>query len=424
MFGLSLGAAYLAPHLFDLPGGLEREAFWCILMVGSSSAIQFALQPFTSVFTATQRFDLANAIGVATRLMTAAGIVVALEKGQGLIGVSAATCLVSVVDYVIRWRVARVLAPLVRLSLRQASWARIKEISSFGAWNFLASINTYVYANVPSILIGSFMPIAAVGHYALATGLTRQINSLLGPIGQVIYPAATERHVQGDRDGLQRLYHNGSRLMLMVLSSIVLVAAFWADDFYRLWIGGRYLSGGPYQSVSLLFRILLISVVTDNSSSIAGQVLVGAGYVRAVSTALIVGSVLNLTGSFLLIPHLGLAGVATATVIASVVVDLFVMPILAQRLLNLSVASFLRQACARPAAVAALQAALFAAVRLSGRPENWFQLVAQGAVAGAISLVVLIGVGVNAGERQRFVVQPLRRLRRGLGVPLADAASS
>ena len=45
MFGLSLGAAFLAPRLFHLPAGLEREAFICILIVGSSSALQFALQP-------------------------------------------------------------------------------------------------------------------------------------------------------------------------------------------------------------------------------------------------------------------------------------------------------------------------------------------------------------------------------------------
>src|SRR5439155_390605 len=81
-----------APRLFHLPPALETEAFACILIVGCSSAVQFALQPFTSVFTATQRFDLANGIGVATRLLTAAGIVVTLQRGFGLTGVSAATC--------------------------------------------------------------------------------------------------------------------------------------------------------------------------------------------------------------------------------------------------------------------------------------------------------------------------------------------
>ena len=229
-------------------------------------------QPFTSVFTATQRFDLANLIGVTTRLLTAGGIVFTLWNGLGLIGVSAATCGASAIDYIVRWQVAQRLAPQVEVQLRHASWQRVREISAFGAWNFLVSINAFVYQHVPNILIASVMPIAAVGHYALATGLTRQINSVLSPVPQVFYPAATELHVRGDQRGLERLYHDGSRLMLLVMISVVLPAAFWAEDFYRLWIGEKYLSGVPFQSVAVLFQILLISVVSDYSSGIAGQI--------------------------------------------------------------------------------------------------------------------------------------------------------
>jgi O-antigen/teichoic acid export membrane protein len=410
MFGLSIGAAYMAPHLFKMPDGLEREAFWCLLMVGSSSGIQFALQPYTSIFTATQRFDLANAIGIVTRLLTTAGVVLALKLGYGLLGVSAVTCAVSAIDYIIRWRVAHALAPLVEVAPRHVSWTRVREIGAFGAWNFLTSINSFVYQHVPNILIGSMMPIAAVGHYALATGLTRQINSVLAPVPQVVYPAATELHVRGDRKGLERLYHDGSRLMLLVLSSVVLAAAFWAADFYRLWIGERYLTGTPFQSVALVFRILLISVFTDFSSSIAGQVLVGAGRVRTLAVALICGSVLNLTISLALIPHFGLAGVAAATVVASIVIDFIAIPILLQRAVGLSAIDFLRHACPRPAAVAALQVLLFTVIRLAGRPDHWYQLVAQGTVAGLGSAIILLAVGITATERQRFVWHPTRRL--------------
>ena len=321
MLGLSLGAAYAAPHLFDLPGGLEREAFWCIVIVGASTAIQFALNPYTSVFTATQRFDLANVIGVSTRLLTALGIVVALKTGQGLIGVSAATCSASVVDYLVRWSIARRLAPQIEVSFSRASFGRIREIGAFGAWNSLISINQFVYQHVPNLLIGAFMPIAAVGHYALATGLTRQISSVLNPVAQVIYPAAAQIHAQGDRRSLERLYHDASRLLLLVMIVIVIPASFWAHDFYRLWIGEKYLSGGTFQSVALLFEILLISIATSNSSSIAGQILMGAGHVRSVAVALIFGSVLNLAISSVLIGRYGLLGVATATVTSAMLVS-------------------------------------------------------------------------------------------------------
>jgi O-antigen/teichoic acid export membrane protein len=422
MFLLSLGAAYLAPRVFDLPPGMEREAFWCILVVGCSSAIQFGLQPFTSVFTATQRFDLASLIGVATRLMTAGAIVFSLRSGWGLIGVSASTCLVSAVDYVVRWRVARRLAPELEVAPRHSSWKRVREIGAFGAWNFLVSMNGFVYQHVPNLIIGSTMPIAAVGHYALATGLTRQLNSVLSPVPQVLYPAATELHVRGDHSGLERLYHDGSRLMLLVLTTVALPAFFWAGDFYRLWIGDRYLGGGMFTSVAVLFQILVISVFTSYSSSIANQILIGAGRVRTVATALICGSFLNLTISLLAIRHYGLAAVAAATTGASVVIDLVAMPLLLQGILGLSAAKFVRHACARPVAVGLLQALLIMLVRLSGRPEHWAQLIAQGMVAGVGMVAIVFAVGLAPEERRRFFLDPLRRVWSSRGGP-AEAAS-
>lgn len=189
------------------------------------------------------------------------------------------------------------------------------------------SVNFFIYSYVPNILIGAFMPIAAVGHYALATGLSRQLNSVLSPVPQVVYPAATEMHAQDNLSGLETLYHKASRLMMLIMIPTVLMAAFWSNDFYRLWIGEKYLSGAPFQSVALIFQILLLSTVTMFSSGIAQQIICGTGRIRANATLLIIGSVINLTFSLILIRPYGLAGIAIATVIASVVIDLIAMPL-------------------------------------------------------------------------------------------------
>ena len=78
------------------------------------------------------------------------------------------------------------------------------------------------------------------------------------------------------------------------------MAAFWAEDFYRLWIGEKYLSGTQFHSVAFLFKILLISTVTSFFTNVGAQILTGAGRVRVIALALICGSVLNLTGSLLI----------------------------------------------------------------------------------------------------------------------------
>jgi O-antigen/teichoic acid export membrane protein len=410
--GLSFAGGYLAPHLFHLPGGMANEAFWCILIIGCSSGVQFALNPFSSIFTARQRFDLANLIGVSTRLLTAAGIVLSLKMGRGLVGVSAAAATATVIDYVVRWRVAQRLVPQLKVSIRHASVERIREIGAFGGWNSLISINGFVYQHGPNIMIGWLMPIAAVGQYALATGLSRQINSILSPVPQAFYPTATELHAQGNRSGLERLYHDGSRLMLLITISVVLLATVWAPDFYRLWIGEKYLTGAPFHSVALLFQILMISMVTDYSSNVASLMLTGAGRVQTVAAALVCGSVLNVTLSVILIPRYGLAGIAVATVIASAIIDLIAMPLLLQRIMGLSVVGFLRHSCVRPLRVAIVQAMFLAVIRLAGRPEHWFAFFVQGSVAALGSAAIVAFIGITRIERERFLHEPIRRVLR------------
>lgn len=113
------------------------------------------------------------------------------------------------------------------------------------------------------------------------------------PIGQVLYPVAIELHAKGDNTELSVCIT--LRLMMLVMIPVVLTASFWANDFYSLWIGEKYLSGTPFQSVALIFQILLISTVTTcYSSSVAQQIITGSGRVRTSAILLIIGSIIIL----------------------------------------------------------------------------------------------------------------------------------
>jgi O-antigen/teichoic acid export membrane protein len=408
---ITVVVAYFAPQALNLPADAVGEAFWTITIVGMTAAVQLVAFPFMSVFVATQRFDYANAIGVSTRVLSALLVFAALEAGYGLIGVAAAMCSANLLDYALRWMVARRLAPFLKLSVQNVSRTRLKELGGFGIWTFLLAVNSSLYLHAQPLIIGTLMPISAVGHYALATGLIQQIRAVLAPIGQVIYPAATSLHARGSPDGLRRLYHDGTRLTMLVMVCVVLIAAVWADDFYRLWLGERYIRESPYPSLPLLLQILLLSVVTNYTSNVASQLLMGAGHMRPFSVLLLIGSALNLSLSLLLIGPYGLVGIAIATVLASLVIDLIAVPVLLQIKLGLSVAEFARSACTRPLAVACLLAVVLIGIsRVGHQATSWAELVVQGACAALAASVLVIGIGIRKAERERFITKPLGRL--------------
>jgi len=402
--------AYIAPHLFVIPPEIQADAFWCILIVGCTSALQFVLFPFAAVFTAKQRFDLANFVGILSRLATAALVFLALRRGYGLIGVSAATCGVNAVDYLVRWRIARHIEPNLKVSLGLARKERLREIASFGTWNFQISVSQYAEMHAQTLIISFLLPIAAAGHYSLATGLVFQIGALLGPIGQVIYPAAAAMHAKEEHGGLERLFRDGTRLVLLATVSILFIASFWAQDFYRLWIGEKYVSGVPFPSVATLLQILLVGTLAGYTSNIAGQILLGMGRVRQLALALLGRTVLDVALMLVLIRPFGLIGVATASAVSATVTNVAVIPLIFRKITRFQAGRLLLEACLRPLAVAGALAILLSLIRLTGRPEDWAHLFAQGALAGATAAGAVLILGITGEERERFVTRPLRRL--------------
>jgi O-antigen/teichoic acid export membrane protein len=217
---------------------------------------------------------------------------------------------------------------------------------------------------------------------------------------------------------LRRLYHDGARLTMLVMVCVVLIAAVWADDFYRLWLGERYIRESPYPSLALLLQLLLLSVVTNYTSNVASQLLMGAGHIRPFSLLLLIGSALNLSLSVLLIGPYGLIGIAIATVVASIVVDLIGIPVLLQRKLGLSVAEFARSACSRPLAVGCLLAVVLTGISRMGQATGWAELIVQGMCAAVAAALLVVGIGMRRAERERFITSPLGRLIRRTRVSL------
>ncbi len=406
---LAASGAFLAPQLFDIPAELVDEAFWCILIVGLGSAAQFALFPFAAIFPAAERFDIANYIGIATRLVGAAGILLALKLDYGLIGVSAATLSANLFDYVLRWRLSIRIVPQLRFDRARIVFSRLRDILSFGIWNFLIAINAYAYQHAPTLIIASLLKMPAVGQYALATGLMQQISSLLSPVGQVMYPTAAALDAQQDHAGLRRLYHEGTRLMMLMMVSVVSTAWVLAEDFYRLWIGEQYLSGNEFHSVALLLQVLLLSTVTSFTANIGIQILMGSGRIRMIAIALISGSVLSIGISIVLIPHYALLGIAMAVVIASAIIDLIVMPILVQRVLGLSILKWSIEGCLRPAVAGLIDVVLLGMLMPYLSIDSWWDFILAGTLAVSTCALVALLIGVTSAERDRFLVKPIRR---------------
>ena len=87
---LTLGSivAIFFSHLIIKDQVNQTELTIALLLMIGSLALSFPMEVFTSVLVGHQRFDIVNAVEVATRLPLALSIVVVLKLGGGLVGLS------------------------------------------------------------------------------------------------------------------------------------------------------------------------------------------------------------------------------------------------------------------------------------------------------------------------------------------------
>ena len=402
---------HFAHAIFNLPTEVEREVVWCIWIVGGSVAIQFAFFPFSAVFTATQRFDIANIIGVLTRLAGAAATYICLKAGYGLVGLSLVTAGSNLVDYGLRWRIAYRILPQLRVSPRLTNWSSCWELASFGLWNFAIAGGSRLISYTHSIIIGIFMPVAAIASYALASSLRNYFEQVFIPIGHVFFPAATQLDAAGNVAGLRRMYMGGSRFLYTLAIVLGVIAIFLADDFFRLWVGARYVETGGFGSVSLLFCLLLVGTVCAAGQRIGYQVLMGIRQLKTLSLLFATEGACNLLLSLILIRPYGLIGVAIGAMIPAVAFQSFLYPLFLGRLLEIPMLSYVRHVLVRPVIVGLILCLFMVIFRQVGPASNWALFFLYGSISMSFACAATIVLGLDKAERYGFFDKAYRLVR-------------
>ncbi|WP_147871168.1 lipopolysaccharide biosynthesis protein [Stieleria maiorica] len=413
---VTLATAVVAPLCFSFPPEVQAESVWCVLILGCSTAIQLLLFPFSVALTARQRFDLITAASLFSRIVSATATVLLLLSGYGLIGVCAAGAAGNLLDYALRWAIGRRVLPELAISLRLASWDSCRECMTFGFWSALLAVSHLVISFSDALVIGLFMPVSAIAYFALANNLMKYFANIFVPVSQVFYPAATDLDAHDDLRGLQAMYLKGTRMLSLVAISAALITGLWASDFYRLWVGDRYVHTDSYHSVALLFQILLVGALFTAGTGIGSKILLGRRRFKGLTWLMLVEGALNLLISVALIRPLGLLGVAIGTTLPAVLCRGIAHPIIVCGNLQLRFKDYSRQILWPAVIVAGVLTPMVAAVHHVTAKSNWTEMVFGGILATAIAAVMIGGFGLNTSDRQRYLFPTLRRIARIRGV--------
>jgi O-antigen/teichoic acid export membrane protein len=412
---VSLVLAFGASLFFQVPRDLAREVKVVIAISGTSAALQFAFFTYSAVFTATQRFDLSNYIGIATRMISVAATIVVLKGGFGLVGLSAVVAVSNLIDYLVRWRVAAALVPSMEISLRHFTRRSLREIMGFGLSSLTIAGSVRLISYTDSLVIAAFMPVAAVAPFAVAANLRTYFEEIFIRAGQVFFPLATELDASGNRDGLREMYLVSSKFMFLGSILCGAVAIFWASDFFWLWIGSAYSEPAGYPSVSHLFYLLVAGSMVSVGQRIGYQVLLGMRRIGLLAALFAFEGICNLILSIILVRRFGLVGVALGTLLPAIAIQGFIQPVFVCRCLGISLATYIRRVLTRPFFVTIVLLPLLLKFHFFNPIRNWPALFISGLVTCALAVPIVFLLGLTKSEREKFLFRPLRtRLVTGI----------
>lgn len=373
-----IGSSHL-DRIFNVSAGYVRQFRILVVLVALSWCLGFVFNNFAASLEAVQRFDLHSKVAVVGTILRAAGTLVLLFLGYGLIQIGMLVVGTQALAYTLYFVSFRSIFPQLRLSPRYASLNVLRLMSRFGIHTFVINVATLLVNQSAPLLIGHFLPAAAVGYYALPNRLLQYTGEAVGRAGIITNANTAELQARGETSGLPQLAIFANRYSVVLFMPMAIFLWIYGLPIFRLWVPAIAQYSAPL--LPILLTGYMIAVVGQFSSA---MLLQGLGRHQRYSRGLMAEAVLGVLVSMWAIPRYGVVGAAWVAASLMILNRGIFAPWLVSREMRFSYSAFLRAIYGRPVVAAIPTVAVAAAMRsfvLPGR--SWSGIAAAAALIAA-----------------------------------------
>lgn len=256
---LALATPVLVSQVLSVPLDLQPAARAAFYISAAGFPVTLIVGAFASVPKAAQRFDLSTRVAVVFSTIGPLVMLLMVAWGFGLPGVALASLVLNVIAGLAYYRVGRGLlrGGELRLGLDVAV---LRGLAGFGGWFLAASIGVTILYQLDKILVGSLLSVAAVTYYVVPGNLANRIQGLMGAATQIVFPASSAMLARGNRDQLNRLYRDGTRLTFLMAATLGVPMAVMASPFLRYWMGAEFADRSSLVMVMLVGTYMLLGL--------------------------------------------------------------------------------------------------------------------------------------------------------------------
>jgi O-antigen/teichoic acid export membrane protein len=333
LFILALSAAFSV--LFDIPTELTASARVSLLLLGGAAVLAIVETAWTATLVGIGRMDVPSMIGLALTTALAALQVLLAFMGAGIEGLAAASLAIALVSlFCNRYAMRRRLGNLPKGNV---SWKTARGLLSLGSSNMLVSLSGVVSFGSDVLIVGALAGPAPAAAYAVASRAATFARNFATSASDVLIPNFGNAYTRGDTQRLQALYRSSAFMGLIISIPLALCFLGTASPLLRLWAGEDL----PGASVTLM--TLSVLTVTQIPGHVAFICLMGTQRSRLLLRFSLPSAAANGILSVIFTMLVGVAGPALGSLLATLLVDPFLVRRLAADILHLSGRHLYRQ---------------------------------------------------------------------------------
>ena len=404
LLGITVVASANTQRLFRPSAGFSHQAELLVLIVGSCVALGLPMTVFAGTLQGLQEFHWVNLNEIASTLMRALLIVIALSKGYGLLTVASLTAGFPLMASFLHFLVVR-----RKLRLR-LTWAAVdrtvyRELIGFGVVTFLILVAERLRFQTDALVVGAILGPAMVTRFAIGSKLVDYAMNMVDSMAEPFMPLSSGLDANRDLGRLQMLFVAGNRACAFVIFPVCLTLILLGKSVIAVWVGAQYILPAYFVLV-----LLVIPRTLYRAQGASTRILFGMARHQLLAAVLLTEGIVNLALSIVLTRRYGVVGNAVGTAVPLMFTALIFLPYHLSRQLDVPLGRFLKQAYAVPALLCIPLAATLLVMRQVVEARHYWELLLQ----------VLAGVAVYGAGLGWFFVK-YERLGTGLRVKLTGA---
>lgn len=289
-----------------------------VLMMTVNTALSFPTSVFSSVIIANERLIFNKMISMLSTIFAPCLNLVLLYWGFGSVGMTFSSTILTMITFV-----GNIIYCFTVLGIKpcfhHTPTGILREIVQFSAFIFLGELVNMLYWATDKVLIGRMIGTEAVAIYNVGATFNSIMQSLGTGVGSLFTPRVVINAAQGDNAYLDSLFHRIGRIQFYIISLILTGFTVFGRQFIGLWVGMEY------QDAYIVALLVMVPLGIPLIQSIALQIIVAKNKHQFRAILFLVVAILNIIGTILLIPRLGIIGAAIATCVAYMIGPVILM---------------------------------------------------------------------------------------------------